>query len=64
MTEERVRTRPPIVRSPHMLLPTEQPSPALTLAKIVGLVALAALGTAFATAMVVGSALFMLFSLR
>jgi hypothetical protein len=64
MTEERVRTRPPIVRSPHMLVPVEQPSPALTFAKIFGLVALAAFGTAFATAMVVGSALFMLFSLH
>jgi hypothetical protein len=64
MTEERLSTRPPIIRSPRMLVPVEQPSPALTLAKIVGLVALAAFGTAFATAMVVGSALFMLFSVH
>jgi hypothetical protein len=64
MTEVRVSTRPPIVRGPRMLVPVEEPSRALTLAKIVGLVALAAFGTALATAMVVGSALFMLFSLH
>jgi hypothetical protein len=64
MTEEPLRARPPIIRSPHMLVPVDRPSPAVTLAKIVGLVALAAFGTAFATAMVVGGALFMLFSLH
>jgi hypothetical protein len=64
MTEERVRTRPPVARAPRMLMPVEEASPALTLAKIVGLVALAAFGTALATAVVAGSALFMLFSLH
>jgi hypothetical protein len=47
-----------------MLVPVEAPSPALTIAKLAGLVALAAFGTALATAMVVGCALFMLFSLH
>jgi hypothetical protein len=64
MTEERVSTRPPLVRASRMLVPVEEASPAWTLAKIVGLVALAAFGTALATAMVAGSALFMLFSLH
>ena len=64
MTEEHAGTRPPLVRAPRMLVPVEAASPALTLAKILGLVALAAFGTALATAMVVGSALFMLFSLH
>ena len=63
MSEERVRPRPPIVRSPHELVPVDSPPRARTLAKIIGLVAIAALGTAFVVAIVVGSALFLLFSL-
>jgi len=64
MSEERVRPRPPIVRSPHQLVPVDRPSPARTLAKIAGLVAVAALGTAFAVAIVAGAALFLLLSLN
>ena len=64
MTEERARPRPPIVHSPHQLVPFARPRPARTLAKIAGLVGVAALGTAFAVAIVAGSALFLLLSLN
>jgi hypothetical protein len=63
MTEEGVRPRPPIIRSPHELVLVDRPPVARTLGKIFGLLALAALGTAFAVAIVGGSALFLLFSL-
>jgi len=45
-------------------VPVDRPSPARTLAKIAGLVAVAALGTAFAVAIVAGAALFLLLSLN
>ena len=64
MTEERFSARPRSSALRTTLVPVEQPAPAITLAKLAGLVALAAFGTAFATAIVVGTALFMLFSLH
>ncbi len=63
MTEERASTRPPSVSTPHALVEAESQATALTLLKIMGLVAIAALGTAFAAGIVLGSALFLMFSL-
>jgi branched-subunit amino acid transport protein len=51
------------VISPHELVRTEETRPAWTLAKIAGLLAVAALGTALILAIVVGGALFALLNL-
>jgi hypothetical protein len=63
MTDRRVRARPPTVRSAHELVCVE-PRPARTLAKIAGLVAVAAVGVALVAATVAGGVLFMLFNFR
>jgi hypothetical protein len=62
MSNQGVRARPPAVSSEHELIPVEDPTPAWTIAKIAGLVALAALGMTLAVAIVVGGALFALMS--
>lgn len=52
--------RPQLTRSPHELVLIETVPRASTLAKIVGLLAITALGSAIATAIVTGTALFAL----
>jgi hypothetical protein len=64
MTERGVRARPPAVDSPHALVDVEHAAPLWTLAKIAGLVMVAACGTALVVAIVFGSALFAILNLR
>lgn len=60
MTEAPVRRGPRLVNSPHELVSVEPSKPALTLAKIAGLVAITAIGVTLLLAIVVGGALFAL----
>jgi hypothetical protein len=62
MTTEAIATRPRFARSPHELVAAETRPRAWTVVKILGLVALTAVGAALATALVAGIALFTLLS--
>ena len=64
MTTEAITTRPQFPRSPHELVATDATPRAWTVAKILGLVALTAIGAALATAIVAGVALFALLSVH
>ena len=59
-----VRRGPADYETPHELVLVEHATTARTLAKLVGLLALASFGTALILAIVVGSALFALLNVR
>jgi|1186.fasta_scaffold54808_2 hypothetical protein len=63
MTGPALGRGPAVLDTPHELVRVEDTSTALTLAKIAGLLAVAAFGTALILAVVIGGALFALLNL-
>lgn len=64
MTPLLFQARPPAARPPHRVVQVEEPPRALTLAKIVGLVALTTAGVALTIAVVAGAAVFAILNIR